>query len=314
MPIRSVDAGILSLGPNGPRLLGSRCTVCGTYSFPVQDGCPRCTATAMEAVELAPRGTLWTWTIQGFPPKAPPFVGDTDPERFAAFGVGYVELPGQVRVEAQAHRERSRPTRDRDGHVPRARAPHDGPGRHRGRDVRVRAAPTEYPDDWRRHRRHRHARVRPHRRRVRARPGCGRGAAGPRRRRGRVGGHAVRGRGLGRRRSGRHVGVEARPHRAAVHQRRQRLRHRRHRAVHRRQRDHGRHLRHRHRDRLRQARARRVPRGHAGGRVGGLVRRERPCAHDPVLRHEDQPLHARARHHAARRSRRWPPRPSATER
>jgi uncharacterized OB-fold protein len=55
----------------------------------------------MEAVELPPRGTLWTWTIQGFPPKAPPFVGDTDPERFAAFGVGYVELPGQVRVEAR---------------------------------------------------------------------------------------------------------------------------------------------------------------------------------------------------------------------
>ena len=55
----------------------------------------------MEGVDLASRGTLWTWTIQGFPPKAPPFAGDADPVRFAAFGVGYVELPGQVRVEGR---------------------------------------------------------------------------------------------------------------------------------------------------------------------------------------------------------------------
>ena len=55
----------------------------------------------METVELAPRGTLWTWTIQGFPPKAPPYVGETDPARFEPFGVGYVELPGQLKVEAR---------------------------------------------------------------------------------------------------------------------------------------------------------------------------------------------------------------------
>jgi uncharacterized OB-fold protein len=55
----------------------------------------------MEEVELAQRGTLWTWTIQGFPPKSPPYIGDSDPARFEPFGVGYVELPGQVRVEAR---------------------------------------------------------------------------------------------------------------------------------------------------------------------------------------------------------------------
>jgi hypothetical protein len=95
--MRSVDPGVLVLTPDGPRLIGSRCVVCGTHTFPVQDGCPRCTATSMEAVELAYRGTLWTWTIQAFPPKAPPFVGDVDPERFVPFGVGFVELPGQVK-------------------------------------------------------------------------------------------------------------------------------------------------------------------------------------------------------------------------
>ena len=67
--------------------------------FPAQDGCPRCTGTDTDTVELEPRGTLWTWTVQGFPPKAPPYIGDV--EDFEPFGVGYVELPGQVKVEAR---------------------------------------------------------------------------------------------------------------------------------------------------------------------------------------------------------------------
>ena len=48
---------------------------------------------------LGTRGTLWTWTIQGFPPKAPPYAGDI--ENFEPFGVGYVELPGEVKVETR---------------------------------------------------------------------------------------------------------------------------------------------------------------------------------------------------------------------
>jgi len=69
--------------------------------FPVQSGCPRCTGTDTEAVELESRGTLWTWTVQGFPPKSPPYAGNDDPKTFEAFGVGYVELPGQVKVESR---------------------------------------------------------------------------------------------------------------------------------------------------------------------------------------------------------------------
>jgi uncharacterized OB-fold protein len=45
------------------------------------------------------RGTLWTFTIQRFPPPAPPWLGDA--ERFAPFGVGYVELPEGVRIESR---------------------------------------------------------------------------------------------------------------------------------------------------------------------------------------------------------------------
>jgi len=51
--------------------------------------------------ELSNRGTLWTWTVQAFPPKAPPYAGNADPETFTPFGVGYIELPGEVKVESR---------------------------------------------------------------------------------------------------------------------------------------------------------------------------------------------------------------------
>ena len=66
----------------------------------------RCTGPNTETVELGTRGTLWTWTVQGFPPKAPPYVGDTDPQTFLPFGVGYVELPGEVQGRGPADRGR----------------------------------------------------------------------------------------------------------------------------------------------------------------------------------------------------------------
>jgi uncharacterized OB-fold protein len=67
----------------------------------VQQGCPKCTAAETVEVLLGRRGTLWTWTVQGFPPKAPPYAGDVDPKTFKAFGVGYVELPGELKIESR---------------------------------------------------------------------------------------------------------------------------------------------------------------------------------------------------------------------
>jgi uncharacterized OB-fold protein len=96
-----VEEGVFTWPAEQPSLIGSRCRQCGNHMFPVQSGCPRCTAADAEIVELGNRGTLWTWTIQGFPPKAPPYAGDVDPKTFQAFGVGYVELPGEVKVEAR---------------------------------------------------------------------------------------------------------------------------------------------------------------------------------------------------------------------
>jgi uncharacterized protein len=83
-----------------PVLIGAHCRQCGTVTFPRQDSCPRCTSTEMSRRELAREGTLWTWTVQHFRPKSPPYAGDGDHE-FEPYGVGYIELPGEVRVEAR---------------------------------------------------------------------------------------------------------------------------------------------------------------------------------------------------------------------
>ena len=82
------------------RLIGSQCEECGVVTFPSQTSCPRCTSQAVRERLLARQGTLWSWTIQSFPPKSPPYAVD-DPDSFEPYGVGYIELPGEVRVEAR---------------------------------------------------------------------------------------------------------------------------------------------------------------------------------------------------------------------
>lgn len=92
MTATAVDPALFtSLDP--PRLAGSRCATCGTVTFPVQAGCAKCTGTDMAPVELADRGTLWTWTVQAFEPKAPYRVPETG---FAPYGVGYVHLDNVI--------------------------------------------------------------------------------------------------------------------------------------------------------------------------------------------------------------------------
>ena len=54
----------------------------------------------MSEVLLPRTGSLWTWTIQGFRPKSPPYKGDDTVDTFEPFGVGYVDL-GELLVEAR---------------------------------------------------------------------------------------------------------------------------------------------------------------------------------------------------------------------
>jgi uncharacterized OB-fold protein len=95
---RMIDEQLGTFENGQLRLWGSRCASCGTVTFPQQDSCPSCTRGGAEPFPLPRVGRLWSWTVQGFPPKSPPYAGSA--EHFQPFGVGYVELGGELRVES----------------------------------------------------------------------------------------------------------------------------------------------------------------------------------------------------------------------
>ncbi|HWV61705.1 MAG TPA: OB-fold domain-containing protein [Sphingopyxis sp.] len=76
-----------------PRLIGAR-REDGEIVFPVPSGDA---AALVEPVALSRKGTLWSWTTQGFEPKEP----YSGPQPFQPFLIGYVELPGEVIVETR---------------------------------------------------------------------------------------------------------------------------------------------------------------------------------------------------------------------
>ncbi len=97
---RAIADGLFSWPSASPRLLGSRCQECQCTEFPARQSCLACGSTSVLVEELPLKGTLWTWTVQRFLPKSPYNSGETA-ETFQPYGVGYVELPGAVRVEGR---------------------------------------------------------------------------------------------------------------------------------------------------------------------------------------------------------------------
>ena len=95
-----IAEGLFTWPSEAPQLIGDRCEACGMIAFPKQGSCPRCASTDMREQLLGRRGRLWAWTTQDFPPPSPPYTGPTG-DAFVPFGVGYVELPGEVKVEAR---------------------------------------------------------------------------------------------------------------------------------------------------------------------------------------------------------------------
>ncbi len=95
-----VAEGIFTWPDDDARLIGSRCAACGIVTFPAQGSCPRCASTEMAEHLLPRRGRLWAWTTQAFPPPSPPYAGPKGDD-FVPYGVGYVELGGEVKVEAR---------------------------------------------------------------------------------------------------------------------------------------------------------------------------------------------------------------------
>lgn len=75
-----------------PRLIGGRHRQTGRIVFPCPPG------EEFEPWPLAREGKLWSFTVQRYRPKSPPYAG---PEAFRPWIVGYVELPGEVIVESR---------------------------------------------------------------------------------------------------------------------------------------------------------------------------------------------------------------------
>ena len=95
-----IAEGLFTWPSPEPALLGSRCQQCGIATFPAAQSCMACSSEDVAIEELPRRGTLWTWTVQQFMPKSPYHSNET-PETFKPYGVGYLELPGGVRVEGR---------------------------------------------------------------------------------------------------------------------------------------------------------------------------------------------------------------------
>jgi uncharacterized OB-fold protein len=85
-----VADGIFTWPSEEPRLIGSERE--GVISFPARPGEP--------VRELGRRGRLWSFTTQQFRPPSPPYDGD-DAGSFVPFALGYVELPGELLIQAR---------------------------------------------------------------------------------------------------------------------------------------------------------------------------------------------------------------------
>ena len=94
-----IQDGLFTWPSDNPQLIGRRELSTGRIYFPAIHHYVR--DDESEEVLLGTRGTLWTWTIQGFMPKTPYRGPEKAPEDFVPYGVGYVELPNEIIVETR---------------------------------------------------------------------------------------------------------------------------------------------------------------------------------------------------------------------
>lgn len=89
-----IAEGLFSWEEGRIRLVASRERSSGRILFPPRTGQDE----RFESILLPSRGRLWSWTIQRFRPKSPPYAG---PEAFEPYAVGYVQLDGALIVESR---------------------------------------------------------------------------------------------------------------------------------------------------------------------------------------------------------------------
>ncbi len=89
-----IDARLLVRDGQGDVvLLAGRNRMTGAIAFPLPDDEDR-----FETITLPREGRLWSWTVQRFRPKSPPYAG---PEAFEPYAVGYVALGEALIVEGR---------------------------------------------------------------------------------------------------------------------------------------------------------------------------------------------------------------------
>ena len=93
-----VAEGLIAGTAAEPRLIGSQCERCGTVTFPRQGSCPRCTSEDVRERLLARAARCGPGRSSASSPSRRPTRAGED---FEPYAVGYVELPGEVRVETR---------------------------------------------------------------------------------------------------------------------------------------------------------------------------------------------------------------------
>lgn len=92
-PVPAVDGWFTT--DDEPRLLGTRCTTCGTVFFPAASGfCrnPECRGREVEEVELSRTGTVWSYTDAQYQPP-PPYIPPA--AEHVPFALAAVELAAE---------------------------------------------------------------------------------------------------------------------------------------------------------------------------------------------------------------------------
>ena len=90
MPVPAIEGWFTT--DDEPRLLGTRCTTCGTVFFPRAEGfCrnPGCRGREFEETPLSRRGKVWSYTDAQYQPP-PPYISSSDP--YVPFTLAAVEL------------------------------------------------------------------------------------------------------------------------------------------------------------------------------------------------------------------------------
>jgi uncharacterized OB-fold protein len=90
-----VADGLFELHGDEPRLIGTRCTACGTVYFPQALSCrnPECCEKTVERAVLPTRGVLVSYTVQRYQPPALFRIDDWKP-----YAIGLVDLGDRLEV------------------------------------------------------------------------------------------------------------------------------------------------------------------------------------------------------------------------